>query len=62
MSEFPNYDVFKSLKIVLISEKSVDPNEIQHYAAFHLCLHCLQKYSFRGFQNTKVNGLDHELG
>ena len=24
-----------------------------HYAAFHLGLHCLQKYSFRGFPNTK---------
>ena len=27
---------------------SVDPDEMQHYAAFHLGLHCLQKYSFRG--------------
>ena len=26
---------------------------MQHYAAFHLGLHCLQKCSFRGFQNTK---------
>ena len=25
---------------------SVDPDEMQHYAAFHLGLHCLQKYSF----------------
>ena len=32
---------------------SVDPDEMQHYAAFHLGLHCLQKYSFRGFSNTK---------
>ena len=32
--------------------KSVDPDEMQHYAAFHLGLHCLQKYSFRSFQNT----------
>ena len=47
--EFPNYDVFKSLKIVLTSAKSVDPD----YAAFHLGLHCLQNNSFRGFQNTK---------
>ena len=31
----------------------VDPDEMQHYAAFYLGLHCLQKYSFRGFQNTK---------
>ena len=26
---------------------------MQHYAAFHLGLHFLQKYSFRGFLNTK---------
>ena len=25
------------------STKSVDPDEMQHYAAFHLGLHCLQK-------------------
>ena len=24
-----------------------------HYAAFHLDLHCLQKYPLRGFPNTK---------
>ena len=32
---------------------SVDPDEMQHFAAFHLGLQCLQKYSFRGFLNTK---------
>ena len=32
---------------------SVDPDEMQLYAAFHLDLHCLQKYSFRGFMNAK---------
>ena len=26
---------------------------MQHDAAFHLGLHCLQKYYFRGFPNTK---------
>ena len=31
----------------------VDPDEMQHYAAFHLGLHCLQKYPFRGLPNTK---------
>ena len=25
---------------------------MQHYAAFHLGLHCLQTYLFRGFSNT----------
>ena len=28
---------------------SIDPDEMQHYAAFHLGMHCLQKYTFRGF-------------
>ena len=51
--KFPIHDVFKFLKIALTSAKSVDPDEMQHYAAFHLGLHCLQKYWFRGFQNTK---------
>ena len=27
---------------------SIDPDEMQHYAAFHQGLHCLQKYRFRG--------------
>ena len=26
---------------------------MQHYAAFHLGLHCLQKYLFRGFLSIK---------
>ena len=36
----------KSLKIVLTSAKSVDPDEMQQYAAFHLGLHCFPKYLF----------------
>ena len=32
---------------------SVDPDEMQHNAAFHLGLLCLQKYSFRGFPKHK---------
>ena len=31
---------------------SVDPDEMQQYAAFHLGFHCLQKCSFRGYSNT----------
>ena len=42
-----------TLKVVLILANSADPDEMQHYAAFHLGLHCFQKYSFRGFPNTK---------
>ena len=41
------------LKIFFTFTNSVDSDEMQHYAAFHLGLHCLQKYFFRGFPNTK---------
>ena len=32
---------------------SAGPDKMQHYAAFHLSLHYLQKYWFRVFLNTK---------
>ena len=32
---------------------SVDPDEMQHYAAFQLCLHCLEKYSLKSFPEYK---------
>ena len=51
--EFPNYDVFLSLKIVLTSAKSEDPDEMPRSVAFHLGLHSLSKYQFKGFQYTK---------
>ena len=34
---------------------SVDPDEMQDIAAFHLGFHCLQKYSFRGFPTEPDN-------
>ena len=37
----------------LVSENNVEPDEIPHYVAFHMGLHCLPKYPFRGFQYTK---------
>ena len=40
-----------SLKIVFISANSADPDEMLPYAAFHLGLHCLQKYMFISIQN-----------
>ena len=43
--------VFFCLKIFFTFTNSVDPDEMQHHAAFHLGLHCL-KYSFRV---TKLN-------
>ena len=39
-------------EIIFTFTYSVDTDVMQHYAAFHLGLHCLQKYSFRGFPNT----------
>ena len=49
-----NFKLFLfSLKIVLVLANSADPDEMRYYAAFHLDLHCLPKYLFRGFQNTK---------
>ena len=52
---FLNYDVFLPLTVHLIISISVDPDEIQHYAAFYLGLHCLPKNLFRSFKFTKVN-------
>ena len=50
--EVSQLNVFLSLKVDLILTNSEDPGEMQHYAAFHLGLHCLPKYPFRGFQYT----------
>ena len=47
---FQNYDVFLSLKVILILANDANPDEMKHYAAFHLGLHCLPKYPFMGFQ------------
>ena len=41
------------LKINYVLANSADPDEKQHYAAFHLGLHCLPNYRFRGFWSTK---------
>ena len=41
-------------EVVLILTNSADPDEMQHCAAFYLGLHCLSKYPFGGFKNTKV--------
>ena len=39
------------MKVVLILANSADPDEMQRYAALHLGLHCLPKYTFRGFED-----------
>ena len=36
-----------------IMDKCADPNEILHYVAFHLDLHCLPKYPFTSIQNEE---------
>ena len=41
------------MKIVIILAKSADPDEMTHYAAFHLGLHCFAKVPIEGFQYTK---------
>ena len=51
--EFSKNVVFFCMKIVNNFTNSVDPDEMQHYAAFHLGLHCLPKYLFRGFPEYK---------
>ena len=46
------YCIFLSEDLFYLTN-SVGTDEMQHYAAFHLGLHCLQKYSFRVFWNIK---------
>ena len=46
MSKFLNNDLFMSLKINFIIENIADPDEMQHYAAFHMGLHCLLEYMY----------------
>ena len=50
--DLKKYIIF-CLKIFFTFINSVDPDEMQHDAAFHLGLHCLQQYSFRGFSEYK---------
>ena len=58
---FLNYDEFLSLKVVLILTNSADPDEMQHYAAFHLDLHCLTKNPFRVSNIQGVKGITKDL-
>ena len=47
------YCILLSEDLFLPLKNSVDPGEMQPYAAFHLGLHCLPKYSFRVFPNIQ---------
>ena len=51
------YIVFFCLKIFFTFANRIDPDEMQHDAAFHLGLRFVQKYSFRGIPEHK--GLNH---
>ena len=58
--KFPNKGVFQCLKMVFILANSADPNEMPHFAAFHLGLQCWSKCPFRSFQYSKgkmIHGL-----
>ena len=48
-----SYDFKKILKIGFDLSNSADPDELPHYATFHLDLRCLPKYPFRGFHVNK---------
>ena len=50
---FEKNSVFLPLEIDFVLANSADPDEMPNYAAFHLGLHCLPKYLFRGFRSTK---------
>ena len=52
MLKFTNYEVVLCLKYDFNLANSEDADEIQHYAAFHLGLHCLPKWVM-GYQYTK---------
>ena len=45
--------LFLSLKIDFVTANSADLDEMPLHAAFHLGLHCLPKYPFRGFWSSK---------
>ena len=48
-------------EIVFIYANSADPDEMLHYAAFHLGPHCLPKYLLRGFQYKRIKDQDTTL-
>ena len=50
---FSEYVFFLSLKINFVVTNRADSNEMPLSVTFHMGLHCLPKYPFRGFQYTK---------
>ena len=47
-----------SMKVVLILANSAGPDEMQHFAAFHLSLYCLPKYQ-SSLQRLKFGSTAH---
>ena len=45
--------ILLSEDLFYLNTNSVDTDEMPHYLAFNLGLHCLQKYLFRGYLNSK---------
>ena len=45
--------MFLSIKVLLILAKSAYPDEMQHYAASSLSLHCLPKYPFPKYEKLR---------
>ena len=43
---FPQKNIYLSLKIDFAVANSADADEMPHYVTFHLGLHCLLKYMF----------------
>ena len=55
--EISNCAVLQSLKIVLILENSIDPDEMASSVAFYLGLHTFSKYPFIGIRRLKSTRL-----
>ena len=51
-NDFTKNILFLSLKMDFVLANSADPDEMPHCVAFHLGLHCLPKYPFRGWSKT----------
>ena len=50
---FPKKVLYLYLRLDFVLANSANPDEMQHYAVFHLGLRCLQKYLFRCFQSLE---------
>ena len=47
------FDILATLKLKIVSANRADRDEMPYSVAFHLGLHCMQKYLFRGYMSTK---------